>query len=75
MKYDKAMGLDFHTNVEGVFVTRIRANGGRAFVLDDVATMEIGNCQIVMDKISSKLVYGGGGGGGREGERYCFARR
>ena len=31
-----------HTNVVGVFVTPIRVYSGRVFVLDDVATMEIG---------------------------------
>ena len=45
------------TNVEGVFITLIRAYSGRVIVLDDVATMEIGNRQIATDKISSKPVY------------------
>ena len=43
-----------HTNVEGVFGTPIRV---RVFVLDDVATIKIGNRRIAADKISSKLVY------------------
>ena len=46
-----------HTIVEGVFVTPIRVYSGRVFVLADVATMEIGNRQIAMDTISSKLIY------------------
>ena len=46
-----------HTNEEGVFVTPIRVYSGRVFILDDVATMEIGNRQIATDTISSKLVY------------------
>ena len=46
-----------HTNVEVVFVTPIRVYSGRAFVLDDVTTMEISDRQIAMDEISSKLIY------------------
>ena len=55
-----------HTNVEGVFVTPIPVYSRRDFVLDDVATMEIGDRQIATDEIGSKLVYfvkGDGRGG------------
>ena len=46
-----------HTNEEGVFVTSFRAYSGRVFLLDDVATMEIGDRQIATVEISSKLIY------------------
>ena len=32
-----------HTNVEGTFVTPIRVYSGKLYVLDDVATMEVGD--------------------------------
>ena len=64
-----------HTNV-GVFVTPIRVYSGRVFVLDDVATMEIGDHKIAADEISSKLVYfvkgdsgSGGSGAALQGDR------
>ena len=44
-----------HTNVDGTFVTPIRYYDGRAYVLDDVATMDVTGRDIVGDK--SKLVY------------------
>ena len=46
-----------HTNVDGEFVTPIRAYDGWIYVLDDVATMEIGGRYLQTDTISSKLVY------------------
>ena len=49
-----------HTNVDGVFVTPIRVYS----VLNNVATMEIGNRQIGTYEISSKLVYLAKGDGG-----------
>ena len=45
-----------HENADGTFVTPIRYYDGRVYLLDDVATMEIGNRQITTDTLSSKLV-------------------
>ena len=42
-----------HKNVDCTFATPIRYYDGRVYVLDDVATMEIGNRQIATDKLSS----------------------
>ena len=53
-----------HKNVDGTFVTPIHYYNGRVYVLDDVATMEIGNRQIASDTISSKLIYFVNGDGG-----------
>ena len=56
-----------HKNVDGVFVTPILVYEGRVYVLDDVATMEVGDRYLETDTINSKLVYfvkGDGGGGG-----------
>ena len=53
-----------HTNSDGTFVTPIRVYSGRVYVLDEVATMEIGGPQIETDEISSKLVCFVKGGGG-----------
>ena len=56
-----------HKNVDGVFVTPIRVYEGRVYVLDDVATMEVGDRHLETDTIYSKLAYfvkGDGGGGG-----------
>ena len=62
-----------HSNVEVVFVTLIRVYSGRVFVLNDVATMEIGDRQIATDEISSKLRYfvkgDGGNGAALQGDR------
>ena len=55
-----------HKNVGGVFVTPIRVYEERVYVLDDVATMEVGDRHLETDTINSKLVYfvkGDGGGG------------
>ena len=61
MKYNKAVpGFTpymLHTNSDGTFVTPIRYYDVRVYVLDDIATMEIGDRQIETDEISSKLVY------------------
>ena len=46
-----------HTNDDGTFVTPIRVYNGEVYVLDDVATMKVGEWFIEADKISSKLVY------------------
>ena len=53
-----------HTNVEGVFVTPIRVYSGWVFVLDDVATMEIGDRHIAAGEISSKYFVKDDGGSG-----------
>ena len=44
-----------HTNSDGTFVTPVRVYDGKVYVLDDVATMDIGNRQIATD--TSKLIY------------------
>ena len=46
-----------HKNAVCTFVTPIRVCDGEVYVLDDVATMKIGEWHIETDKISSKLVY------------------
>ena len=46
-----------HKNTDGTFVTPIRYYGGRVYVLDDVATMEVGDLSLITDTISSKLIY------------------
>ena len=46
-----------HTNTVGTYVTPIRVYDGNVHVLDDAATMDVGNRQIDSDKISSKLIY------------------
>ena len=51
MKYYKAMCLDLlHTNADGTFVTPIRYYDGKVCVLDDIATMEVGDGYLVTDK-------------------------
>ena len=62
MKYSKAMCLDLHLNrlhknVDGTFVTPIHVYDGKVYVLDDVATMEVGDLYLTTDIINSKLVY------------------
>ena len=47
-----------HTNADGTFVTHIRYYDGKVYVLDDVATMEIGDWYLETDTISSKLIMG-----------------
>ena len=46
-----------HKNVDGTFVTPIRVYDGKIYVLDDVATMEVGDRYLTTHTISSKLVY------------------
>ena len=46
-----------HKNADGTFVTPIRYYDGKVYVLDDSATMEIGDWHLETDEISSKLVY------------------
>ena len=46
-----------HTNVDGIYILPPFVFMMGVYVLDDVATMEIGGCQIEMDEISSKLIY------------------
>ena len=46
-----------HKNVDGTFVTPIRYYDEKVYVLDDVATMEVGDWHLETDTISSKLVY------------------
>ena len=67
----QSYGLGFtpyrlHTNADGRFVTPIRVYSGKVYVLDDVATMEVGVWYLETDTISSKLIYfvkGDGGSG------------
>ena len=63
-----------HTNVDGTFVTPIRAYDGQVYVSDDVTTMQFTTRQIARDTISSKLIYfvnddGGGVGFALHGDR------
>ena len=44
-----------HTNADGTYVTPIHVYDGKVYVLDDVATMEVGEWYIERDKISSKM--------------------
>ena len=46
-----------HKNTDGTFVTPIRYYNRRVYVLDDVATMEVGHRSLTEDTISSKLEY------------------
>ena len=46
-----------HKNTDGTFVTPIRYYDGRVYVLDDVATMEVGDRSLTEDTIISKLKY------------------
>ena len=54
-----------HKNADGTFVTPIRYYDGKVYVLDDVATMEIGDWHLETDTLSSKLIYFVKGDGGR----------
>ena len=45
-----------HENADGTFVTPILVYDGKVYVLDDVATMEVGNRNLTTDKVNSKLV-------------------
>ena len=62
MKYSKAMGFDLHlteyTRMQMVhLLSPIRVYDGKVYVLDDVATMEIGDRDLIADEINSELVY------------------
>ena len=57
-----------HKNVDGIFVTPVRVYDGKVYVLDDVATMEVGDRHRATDTTNNKLVYfvkghGSSGGG------------
>ena len=52
-----------HKTVDGTFVTPIRVYDGKVFVLDDVATMEVGNRDLITDEINRKLIYFANGDG------------
>ena len=60
-----------HTNADGTFVTPIRVYDGNVYVLDNVATIEVGAWYLETD--SSKLVYvvqgDGGSGVALQGDR------
>ena len=45
-----------HKNVDCTFVTPIRCYDGKVYVLDDVATMEVGDRSLTEETINSKLV-------------------
>ena len=49
--------LRLHTNADGTFVTSIRYYDVKAYAVDDVATMEIGDWYLETDTIGSKLIY------------------
>ena len=46
-----------HSNENRTFVTPIRVFDGRVYVLDDEATMKVGEWFIEADKLSRQLVY------------------
>ena len=46
-----------HKNAAGTFVTPIRVYDGKVYLLDDVATMEVGDRYLRTDRINSKLIY------------------
>ena len=46
-----------HRYADGTFVTPIRVYEGKVYVLDDVATMEVDDLDLIMDEINTKLVY------------------
>ena len=48
-----------HKNADGTFVTPIRVYDGMVYVLDDVATMEVGDRDLITVRINSKLIYFG----------------
>ena len=52
-----------HKNADGTFVTHILVYDGKVYVLYDVATMEVGDRDLITDEIYSKLVYFAKGGG------------
>ena len=46
-----------HKNTDGTFATPIRVYDGKVYVLDDVATMDVGDRYLTKDIINTKLVY------------------
>ena len=46
-----------HKNADDTFVTPIRVYDGNVHILDDIATMEVGDRDLLTDEINSKLVY------------------
>ena len=50
-----------HKNEDGIFVSPIRVYDGRVYVLDDVATLEVGDRRLATDTVNSKLVHFGDG--------------
>ena len=46
-----------HKSADGTFVTPIRVYDRKVYVLDDVATMEVGDRDLITDRIKGKLVY------------------
>ena len=62
MKYCISTCLDLHligyTRMQKVhLLPPIRVYDGKVYVLDDVATMEIGDRDLITNKIYSKLIY------------------
>ena len=55
--------LGFTNNAGGTFVTPTRVYDGNVYVLNDVATMEDGDRDLVTDIVNSKLIYFGKGDG------------
>ena len=53
-----------HTNTDGTFVTPMRVYDGKVYVLDNVATIEVGEWYIETDTVSIKLIYFAKGDGG-----------
>ena len=46
-----------HKNADSTFVTPTRVYDGKVYVLDNIATMEVGDRDLITDEINSKLVY------------------
>ena len=46
-----------HKNADGTFVIPNCVYDGKVYVLDDVATMDAGNRDLITDEVNSKLVY------------------
>ena len=44
-----------HENADDTFVTPILVYDGKVYVLDDVATKEVGNRNLTTDEVNSKL--------------------
>ena len=63
--------LRLHKNADRTFVTPTRVYDGKVYVLDDVDMMEVGDRDLITDRINSKLIYFAKG----DGRWHCFARR